>query len=70
MSDNATMAPGASSDPGAAAAQLYNAAGEPLRTASQAASSQTDQLVDFVKQRPVTAALTALVVGYLLGKIT
>jgi hypothetical protein len=31
---------------------------------------QTDQLADFVKQQPFTAALIALVIGYLLGKVT
>jgi hypothetical protein len=31
---------------------------------------QNDQLADFVQQQPLTAALVALVVGYLLGKIT
>jgi hypothetical protein len=29
-----------------------------------------DQLADFVKQQPFAAALGALVIGYLLGKIT
>jgi hypothetical protein len=29
-----------------------------------------DQLADFVKQQPFTAALGALVIGYLLGKVT
>jgi hypothetical protein len=28
-----------------------------------------DQLADFVKQQPFTAALGALVIGYLLGKV-
>jgi len=32
--------------------------------------SQTDQLADFVKQQPFTAALVALVIGYVLGKVT
>lgn len=31
---------------------------------------QADQLVAFVQEQPLTAALVALVLGYLLGKIT
>jgi hypothetical protein len=48
--------------------KLYGAAGEPLRSTSGSAAS--DQLADFVKQQPLTAALVALVIGYLLGKVT
>lgn len=48
--------------------RLYGASGEPLRSTS--VSAQPDQLADFVKQQPFTAALIALVIGYLLGKVT
>jgi hypothetical protein len=48
--------------------KLYGASGEPLRSAS--GSVRTDQLADFVKQQPFTAALIALDIGYLLGKVT
>jgi hypothetical protein len=66
MSDDATMPPGAPNDARNADTRLYNASGEPLRSGS----SQTDQLADSVKQQPFTAALVALVLGYLLGKVT
>jgi ElaB/YqjD/DUF883 family membrane-anchored ribosome-binding protein len=70
MSDDGTTAPGASNDTRDAASKLYSAAGEPLRSASGSASNQTDQLAEFVKHQPYTAALVALVIGYLLGKVT
>jgi hypothetical protein len=49
---------------------LSGASGEPIRSGSQLTQNQTDQPVDFVKQQPFTAALVALVIGYLLGKIS
>ncbi len=48
--------------------KLYGATGEPLHSTS--GSAQSDQLADFVKQQPFTSALVALVIGYLLGKVT
>jgi hypothetical protein len=48
--------------------KLYGASGEPLRSTS--GSAQSDQLAEFVKQQPFTAALVALVIGFLLGKVT
>ena len=48
--------------------ELFGASGEPLRSTSGPA--QSDQVADFVKQQPLTAALVALVIGYLLGKVT
>jgi hypothetical protein len=67
MSDDGSTASGA---PGTrdGDTKLYGASGEPLRSSS--GTTQTDQLADFVKQQPFTAALVALVVGYLLGKVT
>ncbi len=67
MSDDGTMAPGAPETRNTDT-RLYSASGEPLRSGS--GSTQTDQLADFVKQQPFTAALIALVIGYLLGKVT
>jgi hypothetical protein len=49
---------------------LYGAFGEPLHSGSRSLASQIDPLAGFVKQRPFTSALLALVIGYLLGKIT
>ncbi len=68
MSDDGTMAPGAAGETRSGDTRLYSASGEALRSGS--ASTQTDQLADFVKQQPFTAALVALVIGYLLGKVT
>jgi hypothetical protein len=70
MSDDGTMAPGAPNETPDANPKLYNASGEPLRSRAGSASDPTDPLADFVKQQPFTAALAALVVGYLLGKVT
>ena len=48
----------------------YGASGEPLHSGSRSLANQVDPLEDFVKQQPFTAALLALVIGYLLGKVT
>jgi hypothetical protein len=34
------------------------------------ARDQRDQLAAFMQDQPITAALIALIIGYLLGKIT
>jgi hypothetical protein len=67
MSDDGSTASGV---PGTRATdpKLYGVSGQPLGSTS--GSMQTDQLADFVKQQPFTAALIALVIGYLLGKVT
>ena len=72
MSDDGTMAsdPSMSSGVRGTESKLYDASGEPLRTGLRSAEKQTDQLIDFVQAQPLTAALVALVVGYLLGKVT
>jgi hypothetical protein len=67
MNDDGSTASSAPETRGADT-KLYGASGEPLRSTS--GSLQTDQLADFVKQQPLTAALVALVIGYLLGKVT
>jgi hypothetical protein len=67
MSDDGTIATGETRDTGP---RLDGVPGEPLHSGSRATHNQTDQLADFVKQQPFTAALVALVVGYLLGKVT
>jgi hypothetical protein len=67
MSDDGSTAAGATGMRDSET-KLYGAAGEPLRSTSGSAAS--DQLADFVKQQPLTAALVALVIGYLLGKVT
>lgn len=69
MSDDGTVAPGVASATRDTGTGLYSASGDPLRSGS-GTSIQTDQLAEFVKQQPFTAALVALVVGYMLGKVT
>jgi hypothetical protein len=64
------MASGAPNDGRDTDPKLYNASGELLNARPGSTSNTTDQLADFVKQQPFTAALVALVVGYLLGKVT
>jgi hypothetical protein len=61
MSDDGTLAPGAPNE---------TPDTNPKLSRPGSASEPTDQLADFIKQQPLTAALAALVVGYLLGKVT
>jgi hypothetical protein len=70
MSDDGTMATGAPNETRDAGPKLYGASGGQLHSGSQSLPSQIDPLANFVKQRPFTSALLALVLGYLLGKIT
>jgi hypothetical protein len=70
MSDDGTMATGAPNEKRDAGPKLYGASGEPLHSGSRSFASQIDPLAAFVEQRPFTSALLALVIGYLLGKIT
>jgi hypothetical protein len=72
MSDDGTMASTVNMpNEREAEPKLYGASGEPLRTRSRSTPDQTtDQLAGFVQQQPFTAALVALVLGYLLGKVT
>jgi hypothetical protein len=66
----ATMSDDGSKETRDAEPKLYGTSGEPFRSDPQATQNQSDQLADFVKQQPFTAALVALVVGYLLSKVT
>jgi ElaB/YqjD/DUF883 family membrane-anchored ribosome-binding protein len=50
--------------------KLPGASDEAVDSSSRSSQNQTDLLADFVKQQPFTAALVALVIGYLLGKVT
>ena len=72
MSDDGTMAgaPTAANEARDAGSKLYDASGELLRAGAQPVQNQTDQLAGFVQQQPLTAALVALIIGYLLGKVT
>jgi hypothetical protein len=70
MSDDGTMATGAPNETRDAGPKLYGASGEPLQSGVRSSPDQIDPLAGFVKQRPFTSALLALVIGYLLGKIT
>jgi hypothetical protein len=70
MSDDGTMATGAPNATKDADLKSHSASGEPLRSGSRSPQNQTDQLANFVQKQPLTAALVALVIGYLLGKVT
>jgi ElaB/YqjD/DUF883 family membrane-anchored ribosome-binding protein len=52
------------------ARKLYDASGEVIQHASNQVQTTTDQVVSFVREQPVAAVLSALIVGYVLGKIT
>lgn len=70
MSDEAGSAAKMSSDVRNDGPRLHDATGERLRSSGRQDQGQTDQLADFIQQQPLTAALVALVIGYLLGKMT
>jgi hypothetical protein len=44
--------------------------GDAVQRKINAAGDTQDQIVDFIKENPITAALIALGIGYLLAKIT
>lgn len=44
--------------------------GSQANSVGNAAAGQVDQLATFVREQPLSAALAALIIGYLLGKIT
>jgi hypothetical protein len=70
MSDDGTMATGTSDERRDGGGELPGASGDPVHSGSRSTGSQTDLLADFVKQQPLTAAVLAVVIGYLLGKVT
>ena len=57
-------APGASTT--TSSGGLYDETGSPIRSQTE---QKLEPLVSFVKEQPVAAALGALVIGYVLGKI-
>jgi hypothetical protein len=48
---------------------LYDTTGKPLR-AAQPGQNQTEQIATFMREEPLASALIALIIGYILGKIT
>jgi hypothetical protein len=50
--------------------KLYNASGEVMHQGAQQAQATTDDLARFAREQPLATALAALVIGYILGKIT
>jgi hypothetical protein len=69
MSDKASSGPGVAYDVRQDETTPYAASGGLLRAARQP-PNDADQLAAFVQQQPLTAALVALAVGYILGKIS
>jgi hypothetical protein len=65
-----TIATGVPNERRDAEPKLPGASDEAVDSGSRSSQHQTDLLADFVKQQPFTAALVALVIGYLLGKVT
>ena len=72
MSDDGTMAtpPGTAREGQGTERKLYDAAGEPVHRNAQPPPGQVDQLATFVREQPLSAVLAAIIIGYLLGKIT
>jgi hypothetical protein len=54
----------------AAGNRLYDSNGQRFGTPAQSGQRQTEQLTAFMRDEPLASALIALIVGYLLGKIT
>jgi hypothetical protein len=70
MSDNQTTQSTAAAPKDVRQSRLYDTTGNPLSTGPQEPRTEMDPLIVFVQEKPFTAALTTLVIGYLLGKIT
>jgi len=51
-------------------AKLYDAAGNRIETSTPQPKKGPDDLARLAREQPLAAALLALVVGYILGKIT
>ena len=49
---------------------LLDAQGQVMHQAADQAKAATDQVVDAIREQPLTAALVIFAVGYILGKIT
>ena len=60
------MSETAAGAPTTASSGLYDGTGRPIRSETE---RTLEPLVSFVKEQPVAAALAALVIGYILGKI-
>ena len=60
------------------ARKLYDASGEVIQHGTQQMHQQgtqqmqtaTDQVIGLVREQPLAAVLSALIIGYVLGKIT
>ena len=52
------------------ARKLYDASGEVIQHGTQQMQTTTDQVIGFVREQPLAAVLSALIIGYVLGKIT
>ena len=52
------------------ARRLYDASGEVIQHASEQTQATADQFVNFVREQPLAAVLSAVIIGYVLGKIT
>jgi ElaB/YqjD/DUF883 family membrane-anchored ribosome-binding protein len=52
------------------ARKLYDASGDVVQHAPERTQATADQFMSFVREQPLAAVLSALIVGYVLGKIT
>ena len=50
-------------------AKLYNASGEAIQNTAKQTQATAGQFVGLVREQPLAAVLSALIVGYILGKI-
>ncbi len=49
---------------------IVSDAGEAVQRKLNQVSDTQDQIVDYIRQNPITAVLIAVGVGYVLGKLT
>ena len=49
---------------------LLDAQGQVIHQATDQAKAAGDQIVDAIREQPLTAALVIFAVGYILGKVT
>jgi hypothetical protein len=70
MNDEAGSGSGMADDVRPDVSAPFASSGGLLRAAGQPQRGETDQIAVFIQQQPMTAALVALAVGYILGKIS
>jgi hypothetical protein len=70
MSDQAGgTGTGTASQPQGPSEKLYDAQGQGIRSGTHQIQATTEQLTSLIREQPITAAVIALGIGYILGKV-